>query len=547
MNTFKLFNKLNRVIQDEDIRVLKPHARQIELEIQKGNSIDIAVLGEFKVGKSSFINSFIGMDILPTGVIPVTSVITRIHKGEKENAIVHYENGKTEIISFGDIAQFVSESINPNNEKQVETLEIQLSKPGLPDGLHLVDTPGLGSFWEHNTKTTKQWFCHVGVAIICISTERPLSENEIKLIRAIVDETPEVVILLTKTDLFSESEIQKIESYIRESLRSEFRKDFRVFRYSLKNKTVEYKNIFDESVIKPLGNELDKKHEKILNHKIQTLFGHCLAYLEISRVSALHSENERKKLRKEIFDKKINQSFVAREMALVLTDELNGIRDKILAYLLPEQHKIGKTLKQKFKMDSRTWKGNLSKRTRTFEQWMKEELTREMIGMAEKHHNEVVAILEGARSHFRFFVSTFRNSLKNKIKETLGTDMHAEDLDIHYLNIKKPNILVSWTFESHIDLLWFLFPMAVFGKVFNSYFEKQISREIEINIYRMASNLNGTISKTIKDMKEQAQIYIANELITIENILSKPETENNKYGKIIGDLQKSNHDESLIK
>jgi len=44
----------------------------------KSPPIDIAILGQFKAGKSSFINSFIGQSILPVGVIPVTTVITRL-------------------------------------------------------------------------------------------------------------------------------------------------------------------------------------------------------------------------------------------------------------------------------------------------------------------------------------------------------------------------------------------------------------------------------------------------------------------------------------
>ena len=35
--------------------------------------IDAAVLGQFKAGKSSFLNSLIGKPILPVGVIPVTT------------------------------------------------------------------------------------------------------------------------------------------------------------------------------------------------------------------------------------------------------------------------------------------------------------------------------------------------------------------------------------------------------------------------------------------------------------------------------------------
>jgi len=44
----------------------------------KKNRFNLAVLGQTKRGKSSFINALLGARILPTGVLPLTSVITRV-------------------------------------------------------------------------------------------------------------------------------------------------------------------------------------------------------------------------------------------------------------------------------------------------------------------------------------------------------------------------------------------------------------------------------------------------------------------------------------
>jgi ribosome biogenesis GTPase A len=43
--------------------------------------MDVAVLGQFKAGKSSFINSLPGQDVVPVGVVPVTTVVTRLRYG----------------------------------------------------------------------------------------------------------------------------------------------------------------------------------------------------------------------------------------------------------------------------------------------------------------------------------------------------------------------------------------------------------------------------------------------------------------------------------
>ena len=43
---------------------------------------NLVVLGEFKRGKSTLINALLERDILPVGVVPLTSVVTAIGAGD---------------------------------------------------------------------------------------------------------------------------------------------------------------------------------------------------------------------------------------------------------------------------------------------------------------------------------------------------------------------------------------------------------------------------------------------------------------------------------
>jgi len=538
MNRTDFLERLRVIIEQENIQVLKNQTENIGKAISEKHTIDIAVLGEFKVGKSSFINNFLGMNILPTGVIPVTSVITSIRHQDQESATVYFFDGHKERIEIENVGLFVNESNNPDNNKQVEFVDVTLPQLGFLNGLHIVDTPGLGSFWKHNTETTRQWFGRVGVAIVAISTERPLSEDEINLIKDIKDETPEVIILLTKTDLFANKEVDEIESFIKKSLKRKLDSDFRIFKYSLKKNSESYKNHIIKNLLEPLTYDFDSKRENILNHKLKSLASHCIAFLNIARISSLHSDEERKKLKKVIFDKKINQNFVAHEMALVLSDELNGIRDRVFDVLESEKDAVIKKLKTKFEADYPVWKGNLYLRTRKFESWMTEELGKEFSYLADKNRIEFGNIVQAAGEHFEFFASSFRNSLKDKIKNILHTEMPVEELDIRFDALRKPDIRISWTFESHIDLLWFLFPMVIFGKMFGRYFEKNIGREVEINIYRLTSSITALISKSIRSIKDQTQLYITDELNTIENILTNTPSKSEYYEDMIEELRK---------
>src|SRR5690606_29884195 len=67
-----------------------PASSQIKLLNELNEDIDndfytVMVVGEFKHGKSTFINALIGKDIMPRGVTPTTATINTVHYGQEQN------------------------------------------------------------------------------------------------------------------------------------------------------------------------------------------------------------------------------------------------------------------------------------------------------------------------------------------------------------------------------------------------------------------------------------------------------------------------------
>ncbi|MGC9152007.1 MAG: dynamin family protein [Microbacter sp.] len=56
--------------------------------------INIAVLGQFKTGKSSLINSLLDSDILPVGVVPLTAIVTQVIFGDEASIHLKFKDGK---------------------------------------------------------------------------------------------------------------------------------------------------------------------------------------------------------------------------------------------------------------------------------------------------------------------------------------------------------------------------------------------------------------------------------------------------------------------
>ncbi|MDH7479137.1 MAG: dynamin family protein [Syntrophomonadaceae bacterium] len=249
---------------------------------QENQYLDFAVIGQFKAGKSSFLNCYINRSILPVGSIPVTSVITRIRFGPRERITVVFNNGSSREIPVGELHLYVSESENPGNVKEVLVVDIEVPTLDNLRALRLVDTPGIGSVWRHNTETTAGWFPETGGVLFLISAERPISESELNLLQEVHAYSPEIAVVITKVDLFEEEKIREIERFTAEVLRKALGRDLPIIRYSAFKNTGEYNREVEQQVLLPAARNRDGVFARVLHHKVSSLVDSCLAYLDIS-------------------------------------------------------------------------------------------------------------------------------------------------------------------------------------------------------------------------------------------------------------------------
>lgn len=118
----------------------------------------VLVAGEAKRGKSTLINRLLDRDVLPTGVTPVTAVATTVRRAaEAELLDVTFCDGRRERRPVAELPALVTERENPENRLGVADVTLWLRSPLLTDhGVELVDTPGTGSVFAHNTSAAEQ-------------------------------------------------------------------------------------------------------------------------------------------------------------------------------------------------------------------------------------------------------------------------------------------------------------------------------------------------------------------------------------------------------
>jgi hypothetical protein len=139
----------------------------------------LAVLGQFNRGKSSLMNAIMGRQILPTGVLPLTSAITVLRYGSQERLVVQRKGWTfAQATPFSALAGIVTQQGNPGNEKQIERVYVEMPLPFLRRGLEFVDTPGVGSAVDANTSTTMDFLPRCDAALFVTSVDTPLTAVE---------------------------------------------------------------------------------------------------------------------------------------------------------------------------------------------------------------------------------------------------------------------------------------------------------------------------------------------------------------------------------
>lgn len=106
-------------------------------------TLELAVIGNFSSGKSTFINSLLGKKICPMAVNPTTSIITKFFYGEIEE-IYLVESGNKQKISFEEYQNVCQHIIGKESKK--ESFEVHYCYPEhFLKTITLYDTPGFNN------------------------------------------------------------------------------------------------------------------------------------------------------------------------------------------------------------------------------------------------------------------------------------------------------------------------------------------------------------------------------------------------------------------
>jgi GTP-binding protein EngB required for normal cell division/uncharacterized protein (DUF1778 family) len=196
----------------------------------------LAVLGQFKRGKSSLMNAIIGRELLPTGVLPLTSAITVLKFGPTERLVIERDGLQwPEVLPVAQLEDYVTEHGNPGNQKRIKTATVEVPLRFLRRGLEFVDTPGVDSAIVANTATTYAFIPHCDAVLFVTSVDTPLTGAELEFLETIRQHVHKIFFVVNKIDLLAEAERREVLDFVAKSLHRQMgTNEVRLFALSCK-------------------------------------------------------------------------------------------------------------------------------------------------------------------------------------------------------------------------------------------------------------------------------------------------------------------------
>lgn len=192
----------------------------------------IVIVGEFSVGKSTFLNALMGERILPSYSDETTATVTFLrHRNQADNqqkGRVYYADGSCEDIDSIEtdvISRYVSTRSDIPVAATVNHLDLFLDSPFLDGNITLVDTPGLNGTADGHREITEAQIMKSNVCLFMFSADRPGGKSEFEFLSQIRTKASKIIFVLNKIDQIKNDENESYEK-VAENMLKNFGKIF---------------------------------------------------------------------------------------------------------------------------------------------------------------------------------------------------------------------------------------------------------------------------------------------------------------------------------
>jgi GTPase Era involved in 16S rRNA processing len=226
----------------------------------------IAFCGHFSAGKSTMINALLGENILPSSPIPTSANLVKIHKSSSDFAKVYYKDEDPYLFEAPYNFSTVKEFCKNGN---VTEIEIGKRETDLPDGITIMDTPGVDSTDDAHRISTESEIHLADIVFYVMDYNHVQSELNFLYTKELLHHGVELYLIINQIDKHKEEEISfaDFKQSVQESFSSWNVHPRGIFYTTLKGES-EVNNQFEE--VKSLVQDVLKQKEQRLASSIQS-------------------------------------------------------------------------------------------------------------------------------------------------------------------------------------------------------------------------------------------------------------------------------------
>ena len=181
---------------------------------------NIAVIGEFSRGKTSFLNDLLGLDCLPVGDLPTTAVLTKIHNGPTASvSFIDKARKRTTLdLSLSSLEKFLADD-QGNDPEGVLQITTPIDWLG-GKNIAFFDTPGAGDVIGKRADIVRETIGYCDYSIMAVSAQAACSMTEMEFLKAnvVLKATPHCAILISKLDTIPEVERSRVIDYVKKKV-----------------------------------------------------------------------------------------------------------------------------------------------------------------------------------------------------------------------------------------------------------------------------------------------------------------------------------------